>query len=100
MATTFDMVIDYEDGTQEEIRADARDCRAWELTHKGIGTPKALEECPFVFFSWIALHALKRTGRTELALDAWQDVAVSVDAADPEEADPGQPVALTGTSSN
>ena len=99
MPMTFDLVIDYDDGTQDTVRADQRDTVRWEMTER-IGTTKALDDCPMTFFRFIGWAALKRTGKTDLARDVWDAGVVSVDSPeDPEEPDPGQPAVSEASSS-
>lgn len=99
MPMTLDLVVDYDNGTQESVRADQRDCQTWELKER-IGTARAMDECPMRFFRFIGWAALRRTGRTDLALADWDKDVVSVDAPeDPVEPDPGTPVAKEVSSS-
>lgn len=97
---TFDLTVEYEDGSTEQVRADQRDCVAYELKQR-IGTNRALDEQPVVFMRWIAWHALKRLGKTDLTREQFEKVTVSVDSDEgPEDADPTSAAASGDSSSD
>lgn len=99
MAMTFDMVVDYDDGTTQDVRADQRDCVAWEMREK-TGTSRAMDEKPMIFFRFITWHAMKRQGLTELGRDAWEAIVISADAKEePKPADPTNEAPHEGASS-
>jgi hypothetical protein len=97
-AITQDLEIWIED--QDEpilVRADQRDMAAFELEYK-IGTSRAIDEMPMIFFRFLAWHAARRTGKipTDTKRDEWLEKVIGAEPADDEvlvPADPTNPAA-------
>jgi hypothetical protein len=87
MANRFEMAVEYEDGREEEVTSDQRDCVAFEKKFK-IGTPRAMDEMTFQFFRFITWHALKRQKRTDDTFDVWDQQVVGVEDAEADVPDP------------
>jgi hypothetical protein len=81
----FDLDIEYEDGTTEQVRMDQRDTAIWEMQKFGCSTTVAVDERPMQFFRWNAWHALKRTNRTTDTWEIWDAKTVEVMPVDDEE---------------
>lgn len=81
----FDLNIEYEDGSTEQVRMDQRDTAIWELQKFGCSTMEAVDNRPMQFFRWNAWHALKRTNRTTESWEVWDARTVEVMPEDDEE---------------
>lgn len=99
-ATIFDLLIWEEEATEPvKVRADQRDMAAFEVEFK-IGMTRAMDEAQVNFFRFLAWHALRRTGKTNLKRLDWDKNVVEVEpAADEEPVGPGSTAASEGTSS-
>lgn len=87
MANRFEMCVEYEDGREENVTADQRDCVAYEKIFK-VGTPRAMDEATFTFFRWITWHALTRYKKTDLKFQDWDKEVIGVEDAEADVPDP------------
>ncbi|ASR83519.1 hypothetical protein SEA_LAILA_13 [Arthrobacter phage Laila] len=94
--------------TEYTVQTDNRDAIQWDVTRPRRSWP-AFNEAPMLYMTFLAWHAMHRTGATKLSLDEFMKDAVEVKvlsaagkAIDPTEAvaedvlvDPTQPAAAT-----
>lgn len=98
-----------DDLTEYTVQTDNRDAIQWDVTRPRRSWP-AFNEAPMLYMTFLAWHAMQRTGATKLGLDEFMKNAVEVKvltvdgrAVDPAQAaegdvlvDPTQPAAVTG----
>jgi hypothetical protein len=60
-----------------EVQTDNRDAIQWDVSRGKRDWPKSTE-APMLWLSFLAWHALRRTGATQLTLDEFLKVAVQV----------------------
>lgn len=95
--------------TEYTVQTDNRDAIQWDVTRPRRSWP-AFNEAPMLYMTFLAWHAMHRTGATKASLDEFMKDAVEVKvltvdgrAVAPAEAvaadvnvDPTQPAAVTG----
>lgn len=104
---TFELEVIYENDKRETVVVDQRDGAAWEMD-PAMGRFGAWLQCisggptsrPYLAYRWAAWHALVRQKRTQQGWPKWSSEVVHVEPTDPpESADPGDPTAADGSSS-
>jgi hypothetical protein len=79
------IVIEYESGRSDNISTGPADVIAFERHFDKPAT--AVTTGRMEYFWWIAWHACKRLGKTELEFDAWADTVAMVRDGDAKEAE-------------
>lgn len=79
----LDMKLEHEDGTVEEITATVPDLMAWEKKY-GTKTSDLANGVSVTDLAFLAWSALKRTGQTTKAFEAWSSTLVDLERVEPE----------------
>lgn len=98
-----------DDLTEYTVQTDNRDAIQWDVSRGRRGWPR-FDEAPMLYMTFLAWHAMHRTGATRQTFDEFMAAAVEVkvldqegNAVDPADAtaddvlvNPTQPAAVTG----
>lgn len=92
MSLRFDLVVTYEDGTQQTVSAGQRECAAWERQPFGCGTSAAAEKSPMLFVRYLAFSSLWRLrmlprndDNKTVGFEEWDRMVDSVEDVSPDD---------------
>ncbi len=93
MSQKYELKVIYDDGVEEVVVADQRDCSKWEQQPFGCSTFDSFETKPVTFSRFLAYSALSRAQKLRkagLSFVGWGDSVEAVEFVSEEEADPTQ----------
>lgn len=79
------IVVEYESGRSDKILTGPADVLAFEREFDKPAS--AIGSGRITYFWWLAWHASKRQGKTDLAFEEWSETIAVIKDGDPKEAD-------------